>query len=544
MMDMPRQASSNRLVHAYTLKPSPHQMDAVNACPKTTSNAAASKRSVVYPRRARDNLGAYRTPVASAHDKGFVAFAGSSYTFAITILLIVAWAVAGAWLATNALWQITIQNVSSVQCYLWDITLLFAQRRDNIELAKQISHLQASGELKLAKLRQLQSGEIHLGKHSPSSTVVQVEADGDDPQIGYKALPQKSWYDATADLISTAAGSPWMQLIYAGGIAAWLAMGPPLQFDNDWQLDINTAVAVELMLMTTFLQNTKRRHRLYMHACARKLGDLDAELEEQLLGEATVDEVDSDFELIKPAKRQPGVCGWLRANFGPHVCVDRYALFMGSIGGLTLSVLLLGVWVGLGAPMGYDNPNWLLIIGTYSGLVGFVDAFVLRNVMKRQTVALLACCNSLDKQDAKIAELLGTKHISPPAPDQASRGIFYRISFFFSRVAGHIAVTFASVGVVATLLIIATVMQWTTTAQLLCNTPTMIVEGGMLLVLMMAHMASHQYMRARLQTLLQRRLAFQAALDRMAAQLPNLVANRKHLDIEKILTTSGCKADK
>ena len=63
-------------------------------------------------------------------------------------------------------------------------------------------------------------------------------------------------------------------------------------------------------------------------------------------------------------------------------------------------------------------------------------------------------------------------------------------------------------------------------------------------MLMMAHMASHQYMRARLQTLLQRRLAFQAALDRMAAQLPNLVANRKHLDIEKILTTSGCKADK
>ena len=80
-------------------------------------------------------------------------------------------------------------------------------------------------------------------------------------------------------------------MLTAGGIAAWLAMGPPLQFDNDWQLDINTAVAVELMLMTTFLQNTKRRHRLYMHACARKLGDLDAELEEQLLGEATVDEV-------------------------------------------------------------------------------------------------------------------------------------------------------------------------------------------------------------------------------------------------------------
>ncbi len=78
---------------------------------------------------------------------------------------------------------------------------------------------------------------------------------------------------------------------------------------------------------------------------------------------------DPDFELIEPAKRQPGVCGWFHANLGPHVCVDRYALFMGSIGGLILSVLLLGVWVGLGTPMGYDNPNWLLIIGTYTGLV-------------------------------------------------------------------------------------------------------------------------------------------------------------------------------
>ena len=37
--------------------------------------------------------------------------------------------------------------------------------------------------------------------------------------------------------------------------------------------------------MTTCLQNTKRRHRLYMHRCSQKLGNLDAELEEQLLGE-------------------------------------------------------------------------------------------------------------------------------------------------------------------------------------------------------------------------------------------------------------------
>lgn len=65
----------------------------------------------------------------------------------------------------------------------------------------------------------------------------------------------------------------------------------------------------------------------------------------------------------------------------------------------------------------------------------------------------------------------------------------------------------------------------------------------MLLVLMMAHMASHQYMRARLQTLLQRRLAFRAALDRMAAQLPSLIANCKHLEMEKSIEAPSCKVD-
>ena len=39
---------------------------------------------------------------------------------------------------------VAVQNVSSVQCYLWDISLLFAQRRDNIELAQQILHLQVA----------------------------------------------------------------------------------------------------------------------------------------------------------------------------------------------------------------------------------------------------------------------------------------------------------------------------------------------------------------------------------------------------------------
>ena len=93
--------------------------------------------------------------------------------------------------------------------------------------------------------------------------------------------------------------------MHAGGIIAWVALGPKLNFDNDWQLDVNTATAVELCLMTSaylpfgiqtenaqiktatkrtaaFLQNTKRRHRHYMHLCSDRITSLTLELHERL----------------------------------------------------------------------------------------------------------------------------------------------------------------------------------------------------------------------------------------------------------------------
>lgn len=52
-----------------------------------------------------------------------------------------------------------------------------------------------------------------------------------------------------------------------------------------------------------------------------------------------------------------------------YAVVDRYANFMGSIGGILWSVMLLAVWLVIGSFMGYSNANWWLIIGTYTGLV-------------------------------------------------------------------------------------------------------------------------------------------------------------------------------
>lgn len=62
-------------------------------------------------------------------------------------------------------------------------------------------------------------------------------------------------------------------------------------FNDDWQLDVNTATAVELLIMTTFLQNTKRRHRLYMHRCITLITLVDDEVEERLHAAALENQV-------------------------------------------------------------------------------------------------------------------------------------------------------------------------------------------------------------------------------------------------------------
>jgi low-affinity ferrous iron transport protein len=56
-----------------------------------------------------------------------------------------------------------------------------------------------------------------------------------------------------------------------------------------------------------------------------------------------------------------------------------------------------------------------------------------------------------------------------------------------TRICAHPVAVIASVVVVVVLIAIATGLRWSETGQLLCNTPTMILEGFLLLVLFQSH---------------------------------------------------------
>lgn len=52
---------------------------------------------------------------------------------------------------------------------------------------------QASGDLKLERLQLLKDGKWIANKAAKVEAKVLVEPDGDDPQIGWRTLPQTSW---------------------------------------------------------------------------------------------------------------------------------------------------------------------------------------------------------------------------------------------------------------------------------------------------------------------------------------------------------------
>ena len=92
--------------------------------------------------------------------------------------------------------------------------------------------------------------------------------------------------------------------LFVGGIIVWLAKGPSLEFNNDWQLYINTAIATELMFMATFLQvSTAQGQGLLASCCyqyipAALTNTCGPHLNELLLAEACCTGADHEVIMI------------------------------------------------------------------------------------------------------------------------------------------------------------------------------------------------------------------------------------------------------
>jgi low-affinity ferrous iron transport protein len=62
--------------------------------------------------------------------------------------------------------------------------------------------------------------------------------------------------------------------------------------------------------------------------------------------------------------------------------IERFALIMGSGLGVLISQVFLAIWIAFGSLLEFDD-NWVLILGTFTGLIGFIHGFILHNLYSR-----------------------------------------------------------------------------------------------------------------------------------------------------------------
>lgn len=418
--------------------------------------------------------------------------AGSRWTFLVTLLLLAAWAALGVVYGPTDTWQVIFQDTSSIQCYISATLLMRQQQNSTRSLLDSICGMLSRSQGNERLLRQLTEKQLTTLKQSRRSMRTDLT----------NALETKEGvFDRAANAVSRCLGSLTALFIYWAGILVWVFFGISLQWSNTWQLYVNTATALELTFTTMFLQNVRRQHEEYLERCLASIDILDRSLEMDLRRMKGGDVRPNPVVASQP----------LRLN-RTETAIDFWAFVVGGSIGVVLSVAVGVAWLSVGDVMQFDD-NWWLVIGTYTGLMGFIDGFVLRNVHHRETVMADRHFAMLAEQDYRLFAVLSipcSDEEDQEARDKKARGRRGRLASRISRCIGHIcevpAATTASVVVVVALLVVASAMQWTETGQLLCNTPTMIVEGFLLLMLIEGHNSAEGKRRAQYTDILDRRL--------------------------------------
>jgi low affinity Fe/Cu permease len=73
------------------------------------------------------------------------------------------------------------------------------------------------------------------------------------------------WFHHVAYLVAMRLGTPWAFFAALLVIAAWAATGPMFQFNETWQLVINTGTTIITFLMVFLIQSTQNRDSRALH---------------------------------------------------------------------------------------------------------------------------------------------------------------------------------------------------------------------------------------------------------------------------------------
>ncbi|KAG0668278.1 low-affinity Fe(2+) transport protein [Maudiozyma exigua] len=501
-----------------------------------------------------------------------VFFAGSITAFFIVWVILIIWVIIGAVYNAPFNWQVVMQDGQSIQCYVWD-TLLMRQQlcssheqvlvccnlRSKLDTFKRlVKDLHDKNLLRHNHEEEIYNNLVDCNQIDPHDDVTTVSVDSSehipidrhtstcnqqvaadcpckdeevfDPKT-LGQLPVENWYDRISNYSSIIIGSLISMGVFWIGIAVWIGCGAIPQagdntapftgkysgsnpqykrFSDAWQMDINTAVAVSLLICTTFLQNIRARHDKFIAGILLEIFEKDEHIDIMLrtkLNDMTPHKVIN----IPEAKRT-----WLQKT------IDWYADVIGTGIGVVVAIIVFGVWIGIGTPMHWGD-DWWLIIGTYTGLVGFIDGYVLREVYYRSVTAEEKNYTQVIQEDLELMQLLGIPNSREMVNsleeqnERATRTLKYRISAFVNKICSDQYSVVCGVLIVVALICISSGMRWSTTGQLIANTPTMIIEEFFMIVLIQAHNWADVQRRLEISTILAHRHIIDYHITKMLA---------------------------
>jgi low-affinity ferrous iron transport protein len=414
---------------------------------------------------------------------------GSEPVFFSILAGLAVWALLGIRFGSSETWQVIISDVQAILSYVFD-SLLVRQQMNmydrEMAVAAQIQSRLKSHIRMLSKVSSTLTSEdkIHIVSLCEQEAPIDVQNN--------KLLPSEGKFGQFITTVSHVIGHLMLVGLFWTGVFIWIGIGSLFNWSDTWQLYMNSASSALMVLYFAFLANIRERHSAHAKRCLDILFDADSILELRLRD--LTDDAENNPSVIIPA---PKVGRLQRTIF-------YYADFVGTLVGIAILITVMIAWIATG-PVFRFSSSWWLFIGTYAGLVGMNDGFVLRNMQSRLSSYVEKEMSIVEQKDEEIVQSLG---LAAPFSTISERKLSAteRVSLVVEKVSAHELTVAAGVLTIVGLLIGASAMKWSLTGQLLCNVPPSLIESFFMMILVTGHNLNDDKKRAELQRLYESRL--------------------------------------
>ena len=419
---------------------------------------------------------------------------GSEFIYFTIIIALLTWAFLGIPFGQSNTWQVTISDAQAIVNMVFDAFLMRQQLNSHDSLVIVAACLRSRTSSYKRMLNEL----IGSGKYEK----VEPKQFQELQQTDFASeLPAENWLGRISTALSAFMGHIATVFGFWVCIFIWIGFGKYCNWSNTWQLYINSATSALMVFILAFLANIRERHTQYTTKCLQAIWEVDAALELRLRM-ATGDTIENPPVVIPPPKRS-------RIQRG----IDYYADLVGTLVGIAILIFVIIVWVAIG-PVLHFNANWWLLIGTYAGLIGLNDGFVLRNVYTVLEDFENEQFTQVEYGDMDMLAVIGVEKLKEERV--ADNSLTCRISVRVGNICSHeLTVVLGAIAIVG-LIIGASAMGWSVTGQLLCNVPPSIIESFFTMILITGHNIGEAKRRVDLFNIYLRRLKLVSYVDTLA----------------------------